>query len=135
MPRLMGYFNIKYLLLTVLLFITEVIIAVYIHDAIIRPFGGDFFVVILIYCFVKTFVNAPVNNTALAVLLFAYLVEISQYFHLIRIMELENSKAARIIMGTSFSWADMLMYTLGITLVVMLEHGFTGASKLKTEDK
>ncbi len=128
-------FNIKYLLFTVALLMIELVIGLYFHDAIIRPFGGDFLVVILIYCFVKTFINAPVNNTALAVLSFAYLVEVSQCFHFIRIVGLENSKAARIIMGTSFSWADMLMYTLGIILVVTLEHAFTKTSKLKAADR
>lgn len=131
----MGHFNIKYLLLAAVLFIVELVIGLYVHDAIIRPFGGDFLVVILIYCFVKTFLNASVKSTALAVLLFAYLVEISQYFHLIRIIGLENSKTARIILGTYFSWADMLMYTLGIILVVILEHVFDGTAKLETGDK
>lgn len=131
----MGHFNIKYLLLTAVLFIIELVIGLYVHDAIIRPFGGDFLVVILIYCFVKTFMNASVKSTAPAVLLFAYLVEISQYFHLIRIIGLENSKTARIIWGTYFSWADMLMYTLGIILVVILEHVFDGTAKLETGDK
>jgi hypothetical protein len=97
------------------------LIALYVRDTVIRPFGGDFLVVILLYCFVKTFVNTPVIPTALAVLFFAYLVEASQYFHLINVIGLKNSKVARIIMGTFFSWTDMLMYTLGIILVMIVE--------------
>jgi hypothetical protein len=114
-------FNLNYLLVTVSLFIIELLIALYVRDTVIRPFGGDFLVVILLYCFVKTFVNTPVIPTALAVLFFAYLVEASQYFHLINVIGLENSKVARIIMGTFFSWTDMLMYTLGIILVMIVE--------------
>ncbi len=114
-------FDLKYLLATVSLFIIEVLIALYVRDTVIRPFGGDFLVVILLYCFVKTFVNTPVIPTALAVLFFAYLVEVSQYFHLINVIGFENSKVARIIMGTFFSWTDMLMYTLGIILVMIVE--------------
>ena len=69
----------------------------------------------------------------LGVLLFAYAVEISQYFHLIAVVGLENSKIARLIMGTSFSWTDMLMYTLGIILVLILEILPGRRSGLKSE--
>ena len=102
----------------------EVIIGAYFHDAIIRPYGGDFLVVILIYCFVKSFLNTPLIPTIISVLLFAYMVEISQYFHLINIIGLQNSKAARMIIGTSFSWADMVMYTLGMIMVLIFEMTF-----------
>jgi hypothetical protein len=126
-------FSTKYFGLTVLLFIVEVAIGFFFHDIIVRPFVGDLLVVILIYCFVKTFINTAVKTTAIAVLLFAYVVEVSQYFHLIRVIGLEYSKAARLIMGTSFSWMDMLMYTLGIILVVILENRFASSIKLRAE--
>jgi len=114
-------FNSKYFYLTIFLLITEIIIAIWVHDAFIRPFGGDFLVVILIYCLVKSFMDSPVSPTILSVLLFAYAVEISQYFHLVNLLGLRNSKIARIIMGTSFSWTDMLMYSLGMLLVLIIE--------------
>ena len=111
----------KYFLLALLLFLTEVFIAVYLHDAVIRPYGGDFLVVILIYCFVKSFLNTPVKATALAVLLFSYIIETLQYFHIVNILGLEKSKIACIIIGTSFAWTDLLAYTLGILLVLGIE--------------
>jgi DNA integrity scanning protein DisA with diadenylate cyclase activity len=115
-------FNKFYFLLTVLLFITEVFIGQYLDDAIIRPYGGDFLVVILIYCFVKSFVNTPVIATAISVLIFAYLIEVSQYFHLVNLLGLEHMRAARIVLGTSFSFVDMLTYTLGILVVLIIEN-------------
>ena len=120
----MFHFNIRYCLLTVLLFITEVLIARYMNDAIIRPYGGDFLVVILVYCFVKTFFNTPVLRTAIGTLIFAYLVEISQYFHLVDLLGWGNCKIARIVMGTYFTVVDLLMYTLGILLVLIIEKLF-----------
>lgn len=113
-------FNIRYFLLTAILFIIEVLIALYIHDAIIRPYGGDFLVVILIYCFVKTFFNWPVIKTALGTLIFSYLVEIGQYFHLVNVLGLERFKLARIVIGVGIS-VDLLCYTMGIILVVIVE--------------
>jgi len=117
----MVYFNVKYLVPAVLLFMVEIIIAMYAHDAILRPFVGDFLVVILIYCFVKTFINVSLKRTSTWFLVFAYSVELSQRFHLINSFGLENSKIARLIMGDYFSWTDMLMYTMGIILVVIIE--------------
>jgi len=43
-------FHLKYFIATVLLFFVEAVIARYMHDSFIRPFGGDFLVVILMYC-------------------------------------------------------------------------------------
>jgi len=114
-------FNIKYFLFAIALFLIEVMIGAYMHDAFIRPYGGDFLVVIFIYCFVRSFWNGGVYTAAMSVLIFSYLVEISQHFHLINKVALQQSKAARIIMGTSFSWVDMLMYTIGMLLVVIIE--------------
>jgi DNA integrity scanning protein DisA with diadenylate cyclase activity len=114
-------FNSKYFSLVLLLLVTEIVIGTWVHDSFIRPFGGDFLVVILIYCMVKSFIDTPVSPTILGVLLFAYIVEISQYFHLVNLLGLERSAVARIIMGTSFSWMDILMYTLGMLLVLIVE--------------
>lgn len=113
--------RLKYGLLALLLFGIEVLIALYLHDRIVRPYIGDLLVVILIYCFVKALVNAPVFATALGVLLFAYAVETLQYFHVVELLGLGHSKLARVIIGSSFEWMDMLAYTVGIGLVLILE--------------
>ena len=114
-------FHRIYFVLAVLLLITEILIGVYMHDAIIRPYGGDFLVVILLYCLVKSFLNTPPLATSLGVLLFAYLVEGLQYIHIINWLGLEKYTLARVIIGTSFAWTDILMYTLGILLVLLVE--------------
>jgi hypothetical protein len=84
--------------------------------------GGDFLVVILLYCFLKSFINTPVFITACCVLLFSYIVEVSQYFHLINQLGLHHSKIAGILLGTSFSFTDLLAYTLGIVMVIAIEN-------------
>jgi hypothetical protein len=105
--------RLKYGLLALLLFGIEILIALYLRDRIIRPYIGDLLVVILIYCFVKALVNTPVFPTALGVLLFAYAVEILQYLHVVELLGLGHSKLARVIIGSSFEWMNMLAYTLG----------------------
>jgi len=66
--------------------------------------------------------NTPFLPTACSVLLFAYAVEILQYFHLVKMLGLQNSKLVRILLGTTFSFMDLLAYTLGIALVVVIEN-------------
>ena len=115
-------FSPFYAFSALLLFITEVLIALFVHDQFIRPYIGDFLVVILIYCFVKSFLNTPVVPTAIGVLVFAYTVELSQYFRIVELLGLQHSKVARIIIGSSFEWQDLLAYTLGILAVVFVEN-------------
>ena len=114
-------FNWYYFVLTILLLGLEILIALFVHDGIIRPYIGDLLVVILIYCFVKSFVNTPVFMTAFSVLLFSYTVEILQYLKIINILGLQHSGIARIVIGTSFEWIDLLAYTAGVVIILLVE--------------
>jgi len=111
-----------YFVSAILLFAIEFIIGADFHDTIIRPYGGDFLVVILIYCLIKSFVNTPPVKTAAAVLILSYVVEISQYFQLVKHLGLAHSRIAKILLGTSFSFTDILAYTLGILAVLIIGH-------------
>jgi len=117
----MFRFHKRYFLGAVSLFVLELCIALFVQDRIIRPYIGDFLVVILIYCFLRSFLNITPVRTAIGVLIFAYIVEISQYFNLIEILGLKGNRPARMILGSAFSWADMVAYTLGIISVLWME--------------
>ncbi|WP_341841195.1 DUF2809 domain-containing protein [Chitinophaga caseinilytica] len=117
-------FNAGYFWLTLLLFVTEVLIALYVHDDFVRPYVGDFLVVILIYCFVRSCVEAPVFPVALGVLVFSYIVEVMQYFQVVKLLGLGHSRLANVVIGNHFSWSDMAAYTLGIAGVILLEWGW-----------
>ncbi len=108
-------------MLTILLFITEVLIALYVHDDIVRPYIGDLLVVILIYCFVKSFFNFPVFLTAMSVLLFSFLIEFLQYCNIIEKLGLQHLKLAKTVLGNSFAWIDIAAYIGGIAIVLLLE--------------
>lgn len=110
-----------YFFLAAVLFLMEVLIAIFIHDSIIRPYIGDFLVVILLYCFLKSFLDVHFLKLSLAVLLFSYAIELLQYFDWVDRLGLERSTLARIVLGTSFEWIDLLAYTLGIVLVIVIE--------------
>ena len=117
--RLRMSLNKKYLVLSLILFITEVLIALFVRDAFIRPYFGDVLVVILLYCIIRTFWKLPVLPTIAAVLLFAYVLETLQYFNLVKHLGLQHSKLARTLIGTDFAWGDMLAYTAGALIVII----------------
>lgn len=113
--------NKKFFLFTIILFIIEVLIALYVRDNFVRPYVGDYLVVMLIYCAVRTFIKAPVIKIAIGVLLFSYLIEVLQYFRLVDILGLQDNSLAKTIIGYGFEWKDILAYTLGIVTVLILE--------------
>ena len=118
-------FNKKYFLLFTLLFITEVLIALYITDSFIRPYFGDYLVVFLVYCFVMSFVKANKYKMALAVLVFAFTVEFLQYIDFVTVVGLQKSRLARTVIGTSFAIEDLLLYFLGYLTIIFLEKYFS----------
>ncbi len=114
-------FHKKYFIAAILLFITEVLIAIFAHDQFIRPYFGDYLVVILIYCFLRSFINATPWKVALFTLIFSYIIETLQYFNFVNLVGLQHSRLANIIIGNSFAWTDILMYTLGIITIMGIE--------------
>lgn len=127
----MLHFNKTYFGLTAILFLIEVVIALFVKDKFIRPYLGDVLVVILIYCFVKSFVKISVFKTALGVLLFAFTIEILQYCSLVEKLKLQHNTVAKTVIGTSFSWEDILAYIAGILIVLIAEKQCKHAKRLQ----
>jgi Protein of unknown function (DUF2809) len=114
-------FNKYYFVLAVLLLAVEILIALFAHDRIIRPYVGDILVVMLIYCTVRSFLDTPVLPTALLVLAFSFAIEGLQYVNILHTLGLQQSTMAATILGNSFAWMDVLAYIVGIILVLLFE--------------
>ena len=114
-------FNFKFFLFALVLFIIEVLIALFVRDSFIRPYVGDFLVVILIYSGVRAFVKASPLKVAIGVLLFSYLIETLQYFNIVDKLGLAQNILAKTVIGYGFAWLDLLAYTLGIATVLFVE--------------
>lgn len=117
----MIVFNKSYLNLAVLLFLVEVLIALFVRDNFIRPYFGDVLVVLLLYCFAKSFLLLPVWPLALGVLLFSFMIEFFQYINMLEMLGLEQSTLARTVLGTSFAWKDIFAYTAGFVSILIVE--------------
>lgn len=120
-PTLKFTLNLRAFCIFLFIFVIEVIIALFVKDKIIRPYGGDVLVVIMIYYFVKTFIKTKPIYLAIGVLLFAYGIEIGQYYNLVEVLNLQDNKVMRIVIGSSFSWGDMVCYTIGALICLLVD--------------
>lgn len=107
-------FNKSYFIYFILLFIIEVLIAVYLKSGFIRHTVGDFLVVILVYCFLRSFIKTKPIYIAIITLIIAFTTEFLQLTNFLQYMGLGDHKLANIIFGNSFSVQDLVAYTLGV---------------------
>ena len=107
--------RLPYIVIFLILLGVEVLIALFVDDRIIRPFGGDVIVIWVVYCFVQAILGGRNNHYRVAggVLIFAFIVEFLQYLHIVDILGLRDIAFFRVLIGTSFSWIDMLCYVIG----------------------
>jgi len=112
-------FNLKFLFIFVAIFVVEVLIAKFLHDAFIRPFGGDVLVVILIYAFFRIFLKTNYKKLAFGVLIFSFIIEILQAVHYVEWLGLQNSRLWSTVLGTSFSIYDLLAYFVGYLICLL----------------
>jgi DNA integrity scanning protein DisA with diadenylate cyclase activity len=113
-------FSLKYLLLTLFIFLVEVLIATKLsHIFFVRAYLGDVIVVILLYTFVKSFVKVNNEKLILGILIFSFLIEFAQYFHIAEKLGFRPGSLMYIVIGNSFSWIDNLCYAVGCLLLYL----------------
>ncbi len=115
-------FNRTCFLIALGLLAVEILIATRLsHLPFIRNSLGDYLVVILLYCLARSFFTLPPLALAAAVLLAACSLEVGQYFQLARALGLRPGSLPAIILGSTFSPTDILMYLLGCFTSFILE--------------
>ena len=116
MKKRLGYAIAFVLLLTV-----EILIALFVRDDFIRPYGGDILVTVLICAAVRILFPTGIRLLPLWVFLFAAGVEIGQYFDFVTLLGLGDIAFFRILLGSTFSFADLLCYAAGCVLFLLGE--------------
>lgn len=117
----MFSFNLKYFFFASVIFIVEVLIALFVRDKFIRPYFGDYLVVILIYCAIRSFIKISPVKLSISVFLFACFIEVLQYFKIADSLGLSGNEIAKTVIGYGFEWWDIIAYTLGVATVLVLE--------------
>ena len=105
-----------------ILLAVEVCIALFVRDSFIRPYGGDILVTVLICCFLRVFLPEKRPLLPLFVFLFAAAVEVGQYFDFVSLLGLGGNRFFRILLGSTFSPADILCYLTGCILFTTAEY-------------
>lgn len=122
-------FSPKYFLLTILIFLVEVLIATVLKDNFfIRAYLGDVIVVMLLYTFVKSFVIINETKLIIGIFVFSCLVEFSQFFHIADKLGFQPGSLMYIVIGNSFSWIDILCYGVGCLILYVF-------TKLKSKNE
>ncbi len=118
-------FKKTYFILFLILFLIEASIAYFLKTGFIRHTFGDFLVVILLYCLLKSFLNAKPITMAIIVLVISFIIEFLQLTPFLEWFNLHDNTFAKIILGSTFHISDLVAYTLGVITIIIAE------SKLK----
>ena len=111
------------------LLLTEIIIALYVKDSFIRPYGGDVLITILICSFLRIFTPKKVAALPVYVFIFATAVEVGQYFDMVKLLGLEDSAFFSTLLGRSFAFADIVCYAVGCLLFFIIEKAVINVKK------
>lgn len=90
----------------------------------VRGSVGDILVIMLIYAFLRGTVNLQPGRTALLATAFGFVVETLQYFHFADMLGLKRGSIWAIVIGTTFSFSDLLMYCIGGALAFAMDYYF-----------
>ena len=96
-----------------ILFLIEILIALFVHDNFIRPYIGDVLITVLLCCLCRIIIPKGVATLPICVFIFAALVEVAQYFEIVKLLGLEDNAIVATIVGTTFSVIDLICYAIG----------------------
>jgi hypothetical protein len=114
-------FNKQYFVAAIVLLGVEIFIAAFARDNFIRPYAGDTLAVMLLYCITRSFWNGSYYRVALGVWIVACLLEMLQYYHVVARLGLHDSTLANTLFGNTFSVMDLLAYSVGVLLILLIE--------------
>lgn len=89
---------------------------------IISTYGGDVLWALMVFFMLGfLFVKMRTKYIALISIVFSYLIEISQLYHAPWIDNLRQTTLGGLVLGFGFLWSDILCYTIGISIGVIIE--------------
>lgn len=114
-------FKRTYFVLFIILLLIEVSIAYFLKTGFIRHTFGDFLVVILLYCLLKSFINFKPITMAIIVLFISFTIEFLQLTPFLEWLNLHDNTLAKTVLGSTFHVSDLVAYTLGVITIIIVE--------------
>ncbi len=118
-----------YVLMFVILLSMEICIALFVRDDFVRPYIGDVLVTVLLCCLCRVVMPKGVPALPIYVFVFAALVEAAQYVDVVKWLGWENNAILSLLIGRTFSWADILCYGVGCIGFWAVEKGVVSGLK------
>lgn len=114
-------FNIKNLIVAILFFLTEVLIATKLKNIFfIRAYFGDVLVVMLIYYFIRAFIKINPIKLITGIFIFSCVIEGLQYLNFAERLGFQDNPIMMTVLGNSFSWLDIACYAAGCTILMLI---------------
>lgn len=110
-----------YALAAVIVFLIEILIAVYAKDSFVRPYLGDILAVILVYLALRAATHLNPLAAAITTLGIAFAIEFAQYFNLITYIGWQDFKVTSIVLGSHYDVKDLMCYVIGVALILVYE--------------
>lgn len=115
-------FRPNYLIVAAALFVVEVVIArEYIPGTFVRNSVGDVLVIPFLYYLLRGLTKATPAVALIVGLAAGLTAEVLQYLHLADLLGLKKGSVPYIVLGNTFSWLDLLMYSIGGVLAAWLD--------------
>lgn len=112
----------RYLLLIIIVMIAG-LASRHIHS--VPLWVGDVLWALMIFYIIRwLFVKRPLLFISFVSLVFCYLIEVSQLYQAIWINRIRHTLFGALILGERFEWGDMLCYTAGVGIGVLLQIAF-----------
>lgn len=113
-----------YAVAALILFIIEVLIALFVRDAFIRPYVGDVLAVALVYTALRAITPLGMIPAIAVTLAIALAIEIAQALNLLGALGLSDNQLARTVLGGAFDWLDLAAYAAGAGLTLAADRLF-----------
>jgi hypothetical protein len=92
------------------------------HFKFIPLFIGDILWALMVYFIERLlFINKASKFVIIASLLFCYAIELSQLYKAPWINDLRHTIFGKLVLGAGFLWSDLLCYTVGVGIGVLLD--------------
>lgn len=113
--------RLRYGLAALAVFAVEVLIALFVRDAVVRPYVGDVLAVVLVYLGLRAVTPLKLVPAVVLALAVAVMVELGQLFHLLDALGLAHDRMARVVLGGVFDLKDLACYAAGAVCVLVVE--------------
>jgi len=99
----------------------------------VAEYSGDAIWALMVYFgFCLLFPFKKVGVVGLYAITFSFLIEISQLYQAEWINGIRNTRIGALILGHGFLWSDLVCYTVGVLLAMLIDQVFIRRKSFKT---